>query len=84
MNSFSEIVKLPSAPRVHRGCELRGYEALERESDYWIEAGDMRGALPAGLEGTLFLTCVGRAPETLPAVRAAFACATLCCTDGHK
>jgi all-trans-8'-apo-beta-carotenal 15,15'-oxygenase len=52
--------KLPQSPRIQPGCELGGYEALNDEYAYWIEPGDIKGEVPAGLEGTMFMTCVGR------------------------
>jgi all-trans-8'-apo-beta-carotenal 15,15'-oxygenase len=51
---------LPHKPRVRPGCELPGYETLFDEMSYWIDAGKVTGAIPAGLEGTLFYNCPGR------------------------
>ncbi len=52
--------ELPQRPRTLPGCEKQGYEELEEESSYWIEPEEIEGSLPAGLEGSLFQTCVGR------------------------
>ncbi len=51
---------LPDKPRVHPGCELQGWETLSDETSLWIDPDSIVGELPAGLEGTLFLSCVGR------------------------
>lgn len=51
---------LPDKPRVLPGCERQGYEALLEEYAYWVDPGKIKGEIPAGLEGTLFLNCVGR------------------------
>ncbi len=60
MTQLSTATELPQQPRVLPGCELYGYEELERESAYWVDSQQIEGALPAELQGTLFLTCVGR------------------------
>jgi all-trans-8'-apo-beta-carotenal 15,15'-oxygenase len=52
--------KLPSKPRVHPGCELQGYENLSDETSLWIDPETIIGEVPSDIEGTLFLSCVGR------------------------
>ena len=51
---------LPDAQRVLPGCELGGYANLVEGEPYWVPDSDIAGTLPGSLEGTLFLTCVGR------------------------
>jgi all-trans-8'-apo-beta-carotenal 15,15'-oxygenase len=57
---MAAATQLPSQPRVMPGCEMHGYEAQDNEESYWIDPSEIQGEIPAGLEGTLFLTCVGR------------------------
>ncbi|MFT5099511.1 MAG: all-trans-8'-apo-beta-carotenal 15,15'-oxygenase [Planctomycetaceae bacterium] len=57
---MASALQLPQQPREHHGCEKMGYEELSEENSYWIEPDNIVGEIPAGLEGTLFLTCVGR------------------------
>lgn len=52
--------QLPNKPRVHPGCEKQGWETLFDETSLWIEPATVQGELPADIEGTLFLSCVGR------------------------
>lgn len=54
------MLNLPHEPRVLPGCELYAFEALNDEASYWIDPGEIRGEIPAGLEGTLFRSCTGR------------------------
>ncbi|MCP5128592.1 MAG: carotenoid oxygenase family protein [Pseudomonadales bacterium] len=58
--SHSTTLTLPSAPRVLNGCEKQGYEALTEEASYWIDGATISGAIPDGLEGTLFRNGPGR------------------------
>jgi all-trans-8'-apo-beta-carotenal 15,15'-oxygenase len=51
---------LPKDPRVLPGCEIQGYQTLSDEGDYWIDPEQIVGTIPQGIEGTLFLSCVGR------------------------
>ena len=53
-------LELPNKPRILPGCEIQGYEALNDETSSWIDAGTIQGEIPADIEGTLFLSCVGR------------------------
>ena len=57
---MSTALGLPHKPRVLPGCEQQGYATLSDENSYWIEAERVQGQIPAGIEGTLFLSCVGR------------------------
>jgi len=51
---------IPSKPRVHHGCELQGWETLHDETSLWIDPAAVKGEVPTDIEGTLFLSCVGR------------------------
>ena len=51
---------IPSKPRVHPGCELQGWETLCDETSLWIDPAAVKGEVPTDIEGTLFLSCVGR------------------------
>jgi all-trans-8'-apo-beta-carotenal 15,15'-oxygenase len=53
-------LELPNRPRVLPGCEMQGYQALNDETSGWINPDSIQGEIPAGIEGTLFLSCVGR------------------------
>ena len=53
-------LELPNEPRILPGCELQGYAALSEETSIWIEPENIQGQVPADIEGTLFLSCVGR------------------------
>ncbi|MCB1703640.1 MAG: carotenoid oxygenase family protein [Halioglobus sp.] len=52
--------QLPHRARRLPGCELAGYETLFEELSYWIDADQITGEIPAGLEGTLFYNGPGR------------------------
>ena len=53
-------MEMPRKPRVHPRCEQQGYATLETESAGWIDPSRIRGQVPAHLNGTLYLSCVGR------------------------
>ena len=52
--------ELPNKPRVRHGCEKQGFETLSEETAYWVDPGKIIGQIPLEIEGTLFLSCVGR------------------------
>lgn len=57
---MTATLELPKRPRVLPGCEKQGYETLSDEASYWVDANKVQGLIPSGIEGTLFLSCVGR------------------------
>lgn len=57
---MNAILTLPHTSRVLPGCELYGYETLFDELSYWINPESIAGAIPPGLEGTLYMNCPGR------------------------
>ncbi|NQX89175.1 MAG: carotenoid oxygenase family protein [Halioglobus sp.] len=52
--------QLPNKPRVLPGCEKPGWETLSEEWSFWVDPASIQGEVPADIEGTLFLSCVGR------------------------